>query len=476
MLGRTAVTEKFDTGVPPVGGDGNVTEDRSVVTAVISVIIFLVYVNAPVVLVKQYGLPTLVGPLVLLPLVVIVVHRIVNRGEALRFPPFIVAALLMLAWHTLSALLSDRPRVGLSAVFEWLLEGVFIALLLVNCLRTREEVYAAARAIVAAGAFMGFVVILQQMLGPADYSMGGFGQLQSLHTDDSGEVRARLAGPIGEKNRFAQIMAVLVPIAAGLAFTSRGSQRWLYWIATLLICGGVALTYSRGTLVAMVLVVPFALVFGFLRLRHLAVVAVCSALLMAASPYLAKRVASIGEVAVQSLGLTAGGFRNADGASRGRVTSMQAAGLIFLEHPLLGVGPGMAPQAYQEKYAVLVGGKVRAQTRRTHSLYLQLAGETGLVGLMAFLGTIAMVLLPLNRARRSLQESDRQFWGLVCGMELAVLLLLSTSLFLHAAYIRYFWLLLALAVAAASLPGRATMTNYQTLKRQKLAGQLGTPA
>lgn len=464
-----------DTGVLPVRNDGNVTAARSVVTAVISVIVFLVYVNAPTVLVHQHGLPTLVGAVVLLPLVVIVAHRVVNRGEALRFPAFIVAALIMLACHTVSAILSDRPHVGLSAVFEWLLEGVFIALLLVNSLRTREEVYAAVRAIVAAGAVMGFVVILQKLLGPTEYGMGGFGQLAAEHTDDFGQVRARLAGPIGEVNRFAQVMAVLIPVAVGLVFTARGKQRWIYWIATLLICGGVALTYSRGTLVAVVLVVPFALLFGFLRLRQIVVIVLCCALLIPTSPYLSKRIASIGQVGMQSLGLAAGGFRNADGASRGRVTSMQAAGLMFMEHPVMGIGPGMARLNYRE-YAVMVGGKVRSTNRRSHSLYPQLAAETGMVGLIAFLGTVAMVLLPLDRARRRLQESDRQFWGLVCGMELAVLIHLSTSLFLHAAYIRYFWLLLALAVAAASIPGRATMTKNHMLTPQNLAGRNGALA
>jgi hypothetical protein len=457
-----------------MSSNGGVTGDRPVATTLISIVAFLFYANVATVLARQLGLPTRVSALVLLPLVAIVAYRILIRGEALRFPVFIIAALIMLAWFTVSALLSARPDVGLGEVFNWLLEGVFVALLIVNCLRTREEVYAAVRAIVAAGAFMGFVVILQQLLGPSEYNMAGFGELAAEHTDDLGRARARLAGPIGEVNRFAQVMAVLIPIAAGLALTSHGRQRWLYWIATALICGGVALTYSRGTIVAVVLVVPFALLFGFLRLRQIAVIAICSALLISTSPQLSKRVSSIGGVAMQSLGLSAGGFRNADGASRGRVTAMQAAGLMFLDHPVIGVGPGVARLHFQE-YAEKVGGNVGATNRRAHSLYVQLAAETGVVGLVAFLGMVAMVLLPLDRVRRRLQESDRQFWGLVCGMELAVLILLGTSVFLHSAYIRYFWLLLALAVAVASLPRRATMTNYYTVTPQKLAGRIGTP-
>ncbi len=434
-------------------------------TRLISITVFLVYLNVPTVLVRDYGLPMLFAAVVPMLLAVPVAHRVFNRGEALRFPGLIIAALLMLACHTASALLSSRPHVSLNSVFEWLLEGVFLAFLLVNSLRTREEVFAAVRAIVAAGAVMGFLAILQQVFGPIEHGMAGFAQIE-------GQAQRRLAGPIGEVNRFAQVMAVLIPVAAGFAITSRGPQRWLYWIATVLICGGMGLAFSRGTLVALVLVVPFGLLFGFVRVRHLALVALCGALLMTASPYFEKRMTSIGTMAVQSLGLSPGGIRNVDGASRGRVTEMQAAGLLFLEHPLLGVGPRMAPVYYAE-YAVLVGGKVRQGSRRTHNLYLQLAAETGLVGLFAFLGMIAMVLLPLDRARRSLQHSDRQLWGLVCGLELAVLLLLATSLFLHAAYIRYFWLLLALAGVAASLPARAAITNFLFLTPRNVAGRIG---
>jgi O-antigen ligase len=446
-------------------------------TALLSIVIFLIYVNAPAVLVREFSLPVLIAALVPMVLVIIVAYRVVVRGEALRFPGLILAALLMLACHAASALLSTRPDLGMNSVFEWLLEGVFLAFLVVNCLRTREEVFSAVRAIVAAGAVMGLLVILQQLLGPCDFDMGGYLAVGSQCLNGAENVQHRLSGPIGEENFFGQIMAVLIPAAAGLAIAARGPQRWLYWTATLLIFGGMALTYSRGTMVAVVLVVPFALLFGFLRLRQLAVIALCSVLLITASPYLAKRVTSIGQAAIQTLGLSAGGFRNSDGALRGRATEMQAAALMFLDNPLVGVGPGMAREYYPE-YALLVGGKVRADNRRTHSLYLQLASETGLVGLLAFLGTMAMVLLPLDRARRRLRygSRDHQFWALVCGLELTILVLLSTSLFLHASYIRYFWLLLALAVAAASLLGRETMTNFQTLVPRNVPGRIGTLA
>lgn len=430
--------------------------------ALISFTIFMIYMNVPAVLVSEYGVPRPVALAVPLLLAIPVAYRVLVNGESLRFPGLIIAALIMLACHTLSALLSANPGKSFGTVFSWLTEGVLLAFILLNLLRSRAEVFVAARAIVAAGALMGFLVLLQQILGPTEYDMAGFGQITSEHLDKE---QHRLTGPIGEQNRFAQILAVLIPVAAGLAISASGRQRWLYWAALALIFGGVLLTFSRGALVALILVLPFALLFGFLRFRHLVVAGLVGTVLItamsftASSSYLIKRVVSIGEVVLQSTGLAPGGFRNADGAARGRLTSMKAAGLLFLDHPLVGAGPGLAPSYYQD-YALLVGGKVRATSRRTHNLFLQVAAETGIIGLTAFLVVLWMVLHPLNVMRRRTYYNDRQLWGLVCGLQLGVLILLATSLFLHAAYVRYFWLLLALAVAAAVLPHRQMKEKF----------------
>jgi putative inorganic carbon (hco3(-)) transporter len=309
---------------------------------------------------------------------------------------------------------------------------------------------------------MGILVLVQQMLGPMEYRLAGFAQIDGtgpLDEINPEREQQRLTGPIGEPNRFAQVLAVLIPLAAGLAIAAPARRRWLYWLAILLLFAGVALSFSRGAIVAMVLVTPIALLFGVLRLRHLVLAAFCGAVLIAALPSFAQRAATIGQVALQSVGLLPGGFRNADGASRGRVTEMKAAGLLFLDHPLLGAGPGMTPEYYAE-YAKLVGGKVRTQERRAHNLYLELAAETGVVGLLAFLCMLWMVIHVLDDARRWTVYSDRELWGLLCGLELGVLVHMVTSLFLHASYIRYFWLLLALAVAAAALPRRQPQAEF----------------
>ena len=438
-------------------------------------ILFLLYLNAPAVAVRIHGAPFLLAALVPLALAIPVAHQVLVRGEPLRFPNILLAAVVMLLLHSISALTSVRPYEAMDSLQTWLLEGVLLALLISNAIRTRTDVRWAAVAIVAAGAVMGGLAILQQISGATDQNFFGFAQLDATISDTSGRLQRRLAGPIGETNRFAQIMAVLIPIAAGLALTSKGRERVLFWLATGLIAGGMTFAFSRGAIVALGLALPFAVIFRMVRVRHLAIAVALSICVLAALPHYAERVLSIGQVAMQSIGVGPVGLRNADGASRGRLTEMKAAGMLFMEYPVLGAGPGLAPHYYAH-YAGLVGGKVRADQRRSHNLFLQLAAETGFIGLAAFLTVVGLTFRSLERARRRLERSDRPLWGVICGLELALIISLTTSLFLHAAYIRYFWILLGLSAAATAHHGAPVLATLLERMFRQMAERIRADA
>ncbi|MEZ5552342.1 MAG: O-antigen ligase family protein [Pseudomonadales bacterium] len=412
-------------------------------------ILFVIYLNVPAVAVREYGIPFVAGAAIPLLLLIPMFERIVLQSQPLRFPALIIAAAVLLCIQATGAFLAIYPEESLRVVIEWGLEGVLLTLLIVNIFRTRADAIAAVNAVIAAGAIMGAIVLLQQALGATDHNLMGFGQLDSPMVDDEGQTQRRLAGPIGETNRFAQVMAVLIPVSAAMAVVRGGLLRYAYIIATLLISGGMALAFSRGVIVAMILAVPFALFFRILKLRHIAIGLAAGITLLAMLPHYAERVWSIGEVAVQTLGVSPGGTRNADGAARGRLTEMKATVLVFADHPLLGAGMGMAQMHYPE-YAPVVGGNVRAGTRQSHNLYLQLAAETGIIGLAVFTAIIVFAFAGLEHARKRLEGRDPTLWGMVCGMELGLIIYLGTSLFLHSAYIRYFWLLLGLCVVVST--------------------------
>lgn len=86
-----------------------------------------------------------------------------------------------------------------------------------------------------------------------------------------------------------------------------------------------------------------------------------------------------------------------------------------------------------------------------HNLYLQVAAETGSLGLLTFLLAALGPLLGLERMRRAARRSvgtDPEWLELTVGVEIALACYLAASVTLHASYPRYLWMLLALAMAA----------------------------
>ncbi len=149
--------------------------------------------------------------------------------------------------------------------------------------------------------------------------------------------------------------------------------------------------------------------------------------------------------------LTAPRAQIADASIRDRQHEMRTGWLMFRAHPLLGVGPGNYESEYL-RYSALAGGSGDTRVRDPHSLYIQIAAETGLAGLAAFLALLVAAYRLMERGRRrAARLGATHLAGLVAALELAVGLYLLLSTFLHDAYFRHFLLLLALGGLGASL-------------------------
>jgi O-antigen ligase len=129
---------------------------------------------------------------------------------------------------------------------------------------------------------------------------------------------------------------------------------------------------------------------------------------------------------------------------------MVAAGLVFADHPIVGVGPRMFREHYVE-YARIAGGRARGVPRQAHNLGLDIAAENGVLGLIAFGGVIFVTLRELLVARRRLRGRQPELENLVMGVFFAMVTYLATSVFLHASYIRYAWFLIAVAAATSQV-------------------------
>jgi O-antigen ligase len=141
---------------------------------------------------------------------------------------------------------------------------------------------------------------------------------------------------------------------------------------------------------------------------------------------------------------------------------------MFADHAAIGVGAGNFSEHYDE-YAQHVGATVSsyddfAHRRYPHTLYLEMAAETGIVGLLAFTLVIIVTLFNARAAIRMFKESGNPASAsLVTSCALGLIGYLATSLFLHGHYIHYLWFLAALLAAAKHTAARRVLDPHPAL-------------
>src|SRR5262245_6530706 len=417
---------------------------------------FLLYTNTSAVLVQIHHVPFLVAAALPGVLLVPIARDLLWRGQPVVLTPALPFVIAFLAVQLAGALWARRPDEAMEAVTTSFLEGLVLYLLVTNAIRTPAGIQQVLWSLLAAGAAMGALVAFQHLTGTYENDYGGFAQVDvsgmGFVVDAVAETRQpRIGGPLGMPNRFAQIMAILVPVALFQIQAASSRRAKLAAAACLgLLMVGFALGFSRGAAVGLGATFLVTIALGYVSLRQLAVVG-CALLGMALIvPQYAVRLASLAKVADAVTDDAGPGLGDADSSTQGRITEMVAGLLIFADHPLLGVGPEMYRRHYPE-YARVAGGRVRPNTREAHSLPVHIAAEHGALGLVLF-AAIFLVTFPAPwraRARAARPRPDPAL--LVTGVLLALVTFCTTTVSLHASFIRYQWFLLALAAATASV-------------------------
>jgi O-antigen ligase len=250
---------------------------------------------------------------------------------------------------------------------------------------------------------------------------------------------------------------MLVPL--GIMMVGAERNRWLK-IAALASAGlaaiATALTFSRGAALAAGIILLVMVAMRYVRVTHLLAAAGLIALVLIAVPQYGERVTSV--TGLLSLITEDTPTSAADNSLLSRATENLTALSVWADHPLVGVGPGEFP-AYYREYADEIGLSIRAQDREAHNLYLGIAAETGSLGLLTFLGAAGVTMWQLTRVRRTAMKVRPDLAAMATGFLLALVGYLASGLFLHLSYARYYWLILALAGAAAVIVGRATAAS-----------------
>lgn len=410
---------------------------------------FLLYTNALVVASRFHGVPVVVSSAsVLLLAAPAAVHVLVRRSPVV-VTPALPLMFLHLAVLCLAAAFARDVESAQEGVVIFLTEGVAIYVLLTNAVRSVDSLRRVLVVLIVAAALLGLGSVWQEVTGGYDNTLLGFAQTNDeamkVGEDIYGKVmRDRLGGPLGSPNRYAQILVFVLPFALYEATRGRGTSRVLGMAAIGPILAGILLTFSRGAVVAMGGMVLLLLLMRQIRWRQVVVLTLAiAALVWLAVPDYASRLVSLEGVTALVGGEDDGG--STDGAIRGRATSNLAAVNVFLDNPALGVGPLQYFAEHSQEYANDLGMRFFEGPRRAHNLYLEIAADTGVVGLLIFLAIPAVTLWRLRQTSNRLRPVRPDLASMADALTAAVVAYLATGVFLHLSYQRYYWLLIAVA-------------------------------
>ena len=417
-------------------------------------VVALIYSNAAVVMVQFQGMPVVLAAAVPFILVAPLAYDLLANRRPVVITPALPWIFLYLVVQLVSSIGAADVGAAAEATGGFLLEGLLLYVLITNTVRSTETIRMVIWALIIVGAGLGALSLWQTVTETFTNDYFGFAQTEAAITGLTETGITRLAGPIGEKNRYAQIMLMLVPLALMQASAERSR---LLKVAAL-GCGAlaaiaVALTFSRGAALAFGLIVLAMVALRYIRPSQLLVGALIVGLVFVIVPQYAARIATLADVSALLSDEPAAA--ETDNSLLSRATENLAALNVFADHPVIGVGPEQFPQYYRT-YADVVGISVRAADREAHNLYLETAAETGILGFITFFGAAFTTLIELTRARAAaLRRGRADLAAMATGFLLALMAYLTTGLFLHLSFARYYWLILALAGATAYVVRRA---------------------
>jgi putative inorganic carbon (hco3(-)) transporter len=260
-------------------------------------------------------------------------------------------------------------------------------------LETKEQLQTVIKVILCSGilvALFGFYQVLAKGYSDLYY------HLYPLQEDSLEDWSGRITSFLFHFNSLAGYLNLVLPLS--LAAMVLAKERWLRQAA--LACHGMALaalyfTGSRGGLIAYAAMLLVSMY--FLQPRRTALVRVLLAMALAWALVTVLQLPSQIEAEGESR------FQQIDEfTSISRLALWNAAGAMFVQHPVLGVGYGN----YRSLYSDYIPGAAPNQLD-AHNIYLQVLSETGVIGFLAFsfamvcLATVAIKVArnpePLNR-------------------------------------------------------------------------------
>ena len=315
----------------------------------------------------------------------------IARGQfVLRFPPILVTYLLLFLWVTLSTLNAyntSRAEAYFWAFVPPLVAGSVLVFATIHSLSMLKWViWIAAGGIALNAAKVGVVMT----------ASGG------------GHITDQISGFVGDNNVFGLVLCMVFAVLLGLRKTlpSRRSVKVAFYIGLVFVIMCIIYTKSRGAFLSLFLIGFVAAMLSGRPVRSL----LGLFLIMVAGWLAIPQVYFDRLTTLQEIG--------ADESAMGRVENWRLAWEAAVERPLLGVGP-------ENHVPYNLAKNPLVHVRVAHSIYFQVLGEQGFVGLLIYLVFVGMALTGLWSSWRSAIKAaaihddlrwarDLAFW-MLCG-------------------------------------------------------------
>ena len=350
---------------------------------------------------------------------------------------------------------SDNVIYTLSNYVKDALIALVVVVLLKRAAAFRHVIWT----LLAAGIFIGSLSVFQYLTGTFDSTYGGFAQaeLKGIAGSESGY---RLSGPIGDPNFFAQIMVVLIPVSIERMLHERKLiLKILAGLAGVLSILTVIFTFSRGGfLAAVVTLLIFFIVYPPRPLQLVIIIGLGIGMFYLVPASYFDRILSLQDLLPDQSGRI---DVRSDNSIQGRASQNLTAWLVFREHPFVGIGLNNFEYRYPE-LSKEIGLAPSASNRAIHNMYLEVASETGMLGLSIFLLIIWLSFRSILSARKKfLDAGEVEYSQLATGLAIGFAGYLVAAFFISAAFPRYFYLLVGIAFSMPAIVEQAR-SNLKT--------------
>ncbi len=315
--------------------------------------------------------------------------------EALGIPRYLIIAIVVFLLAILISMTGAFSiKSSLKEVAKWL-EFLIVVLLGARYLRSRQQIW---------------IVVTIMFL--AAISQACYGYIQYFfNIGPQAFIRAaslRVYGTFDQPNPYAGYINMTLAVALTLTLLGTTARtRILSGITTLLLVGVEILSQSRGGEIALAVVLLFVVTVGMPRVRKLIALGAVGALFAVAGYLAGVLPAHILNPVLRILGLVQISFTapSAQDYSTAERLAHWIAGInMFVTHPFTGVGIGNYPDAYAQYYITIFVNSLG----HAHNFYINMAAETGIIGLLAFLLFLGAIFVAGTRAFRAINARYQQ--------------------------------------------------------------------